>query len=374
MTNSLIRGDNIVVMQELLQNGFGGKIDCIYIDPPYNNGEDYTFYSDYISHELWIEMMRKTIMLLRKFINPNGGSLWISIDDAEMPYLRVLCDEIMGRSSFVSTIVWQQRNTRENRKAFSNNHEYILVYTLNLKSFKDKRNLLPPTKTMIESYTNPDNDPRGPWQSITCNAQDGHSVPNQFYWIQAPNGKRHYPPQGRCWIHKKDVMEKLISDGRIWFGKDGNGVPRKKKYLSEAQLGVVPESLWLADFAGTNMDAKKHLLDLGIYKKYIFDTPKPEKLIKRILEISTNKEDLVMDVFLGSGTTASTAHKMNRKYIGIENNAITFEHAVKRMECVIGGEPGGISKDVGWAGGGMYDVFIECDGTLKEMNPKRASA
>lgn len=360
---NIINGNNIEVMKALLPY-YLGKVDCIYIDPPYNNGEKYRFYPDDMHHESWIKMMTKTITILADFINPKNGSLWISIDDTEMPYLRIICDKIFGRNNFVSTFIWQQRNTRENRKVFSNNHEYILVYTKNQEGFKAKRNPLPPTEAMLNSYSNPDNDPRGPWQSVTCNVQDGHAVESQFYTLVAPNGKEHNPPQGRCWIHNQKDMNKLIADGRIWFGKDGNGVPRKKKYLKEANLVAVPETLWTSEFAGTNNDAKKHLKALDIYDKYLFDTPKPEKLIKRIIEIATDETELVMDVFLGSGTTTAVAHKLGRRYIGIENNLKTFQYACKRMQCVCNGfDKGGISEDVYWYGGGEFksDIFSMSD-------------
>lgn len=358
---NLINGDNIAVMKALLPK-YRGKVDCIYIDPPYNNGEKYKYYPDDMHHDTWVKMMKDTIRLLAEFINPENGSLWISIDDTEMAYLKVICDEILGRASFVSTFIWQQRNTRENRKVFSNNHEYILLYTKNQEGFKAKRHPLPPTDAMLKSYSNPDNDPRGPWQSVTCNVQDGHAVPSQFYELTAPNGKKHNPPKGRCWIHNETDMNKLIDEGRIWFGKDGNGVPRKKKYLKEANLVAVPETLWTSDFAGTNNDAKKHLKALDIYDKALFDTPKPEKLIKRIFEIATDEDDLVMDVFLGSGTTAAVAQKMDRRYIGIENNPDTFDYACKRMKCVCSGEDkGGISEDVLWCGGGQFKVDVDSD-------------
>lgn len=354
--NTVICGDNINVLTEL-QPLFCKKVDCIYIDPPYNNGETYFYYADNASHEAWISQMKATIVLLHEFLKPDG-SLWISIDDGEMHYLKVLCDEIFGRNCFVSTVIWQQRNTRENRKTFSNNHEYLLVYSPDPELFKKRRNLLPLNQDILNRYNNPDNDPRGPWQSITANVQAGHAVPSQFYEIVAPNGKRHNPPQGRCWVYNQERMEKEIADGNIWFGRDGNGVPRIKKFISESVKGIVPETLWLADFAGTNKEAKTHLQKLQVYNKDLFDTPKPEKLIYRILQIATNEGDLVLDCFLGSGTTASTAHKMHRQYLCIEENPTTCMCVNERMKKVIEGEKGGISKDVNWHGGGQYE-YIE---------------
>ena len=328
-----------------------------YIDPPYNNGENYNYYYDFSSHKGWLSSMEKSLKSMWPLLK-NDGSLWISIDDGEMHYLKVLCDKIFGRQSFVTTIIWQQRNTRENRKSFSNNHEYLLVYSPNPEGFKKHRNLLPMTGETLQRYNNPDNDPRGPWQSVSANVQDGHAVASQYYEIVAPNGKKHSPPPGRCWVYNQERMKKEIELNNIWFGNDGNGVPRIKKFISNSKCGLVPETLWLSSFAGTIKDAKSHLTKLKIFDKELFDTPKPEQLIRRILEISSNKNDIILDAFLGSGTTTSTAHKLGRNYIGIECSSVTCEYVIRRMEKVLLGEQGGISKDISWHGGGAFD-FIE---------------
>lgn len=354
--NAIIHGDNLRVLSEI-QPIYRNRVDCIYIDPPYNNGETYNYYIDNAAHEAWIEVMRSTLVLLKDLLK-DDGSIWISIDDGEMHYLKVLCDEVFGRNCFLTTIIWQQRNTRENRKAFSNNHEYLLVYSPNPELFKKRRNLLPLTKDIMARYSNPDNDPRGPWQSISANVQAGHAVPSQFYEIVAPNGRHHNPPQGRCWVYNQERMNNEIAAGNIWFGRDGNGVPRIKKFISDSVKGIVPETLWLSDFAGTNKDAKTHLQKLSVYNKDLFETPKPEKLIFRVLSISTNEDDLVLDCFLGSGTTAAVAHKMGRNYIGIEQNGLTCQYINARMEKVIEGEKGGASEILNWTGGGKFD-FIE---------------
>lgn len=353
--HTIVKGDNVSVLRDLVRK-HAKEVDCVYIDPPYNNGEMYSFYKDRTSHEEWLNYMREVISLIKKLLKDNG-SLWISIDDGEMHYLKVLCDEVFGRNCFITTIVWQQRNTRENRKIFSNNHEYILVYSPNPTKFKKRRNLLPVTDEIMDRYSNPDNDPRGPWQSITANVQAGHAVPSQFYEITAPNGKKHNPPQGRCWVYNKKRMDEEITAGNIWFGSDGNGVPRIKKFISESTIGVVPETLWLADYAGTNKDAKNHLQKLKVYNKDLFETPKPEKLIMRVLEIATNEGDIVLDCFLGSGTTAATAHKMGRDYLCIEKNDATIDYIEARIKRVIDGESGGISKEVQWHGGGECEYI-----------------
>lgn len=357
--HAVIHADNMAVLKAM-KDKFHKCVDCIYIDPPYNNGESYNYYIDNVSHEEWLESMETVLKLLWLILKDNG-SLWISIDDGEMHYLKVLCDKIFGRDKFITTIIWQQRNTRENRKIFSNNHEYLLVFSPNPALFKKKRNLLPITDEILSRYSNPDNDPRGLWQSITANVQAGHAVPSQFYEITAPNGKKHNPPQGRCWVYNQQRMEREIAEGNIWFGSDGNGVPRIKKFISNSVKGVVPETLWLPDFAGTNKDAKTHLQKLQVYNKDLFETPKPESLIAKILEIATSEGDLVLDCFLGSGTTVSTAHKMSRNYIGIEKNLETCLSIVARMDKVVTGEKGGISSAVKWNGGGTYD-YIEWNG------------
>lgn len=353
--NLIIQGDNQVVLSDLASQ-YSQKIRCIYIDPPYNNGEVYHYYSDNDKYEKWLENIKKTLTLLHPLLSIDG-SIWISIDDREMHYLKVVADKIFGRENFVSTIVWQHRNSRENRTIFSNNHEYILLYAKDIKHFKKSRNTIPMDKSLIESkYKNLDNDFRGVWQSVTANVQDGHAVPSQYYYITSQTGKKHYPPKGRCWIYNEDRMNKEIAANNIWFGLDGNGVPRVKKFLKDVNKGLTPETLWLGKDVGTTKSAKKHILNLFPDNK-AFETPKPEELISRILEIATNEGDLVLDCYLGSGSTISTAHKMSRKYIGVEIGDHILDLVVKRMKMVIGGEQGGISKAIKWKGGGGFDFY-----------------
>lgn len=353
-SNIIIHGDNVDVTNALLEE-YLGKVKCIYIDPPYNNGDNYNHYSDKLSNDDWLVGMEKILDNLKKLLS-DDGSIWISIDDNEVHYLKVLCDKVFGRNNFITTIIWQQRTTRENRKVFSNDHEYILVYAIDPIKFKEVRNLLPASEKMLARYKNPDNDPRGPWQSVTANVQAGHAVASQFYDIVAPNGKVHQPPNGRCWIYNKERMLEEIEKGNIWFGSDGNGVPRVKKFLSDSKKGVTPETLWLANEVGTNKSAKKHLLSM-FPNEIVFDTPKPEELIKRIFDIATNEGDLVLDAYLGSGTTVAVAHKMNRNYIGIECENQIFDYVYKRLQLVVDGEQGGISKLVNWRGGGDYTFY-----------------
>ena len=352
--NAIIQGDNRLAL-ELLKLRYKAKIRCAYIDPPYNNQEHYTHYTDHQDHETWLADVVACVKQIKPLLRPDG-SLWVSIDDRQVHYLKVALDQVFGRENFVSTIIWQQRTTRENRKVFSNNHEYILVYATDFRKFKDKRGLLDWDHAVLSRFKNPDNDPRGPWQSVSANVQAGHATKSQFYDVIAPNGQRHRPPKGRCWVYNEGRMKKEIADNNVWFGKDGNGVPRLKRFLRNARGGVTPHTLWPAEEVGTNDHAKKHLLELFPHQP-LFDTPKPEALIKRILCIASEPNDLVLDAYLGSGTTAAVAHKTGRRYIGIESGDHAATHCVDRVRAVISGEQGGISGSVGWSGGGAFKFY-----------------
>ena len=352
--NALIQGENLSVL-ELLLPQFEGSVRCCYIDPPYNNQERHYHYHDSLDHDKWLDEVTARVEILAKFLR-DDGSLWISIDDREVHYLKVACDAIFGRNNFVTTIVWEQRTTRENRKVFSNNHEYILVYAKDLRRFNATRNTLSLSSEVQARYKNPDNDPRGPWQSVSANVQAGHATPEQFYELISPSGKVHVPPPGRCWIYSLAKMQSEIAENNVWFGRDGSGVPRLKRFLSQVRVGLTPETLWKAHDVGTNDEAKKQLIKL-LPSADVFDTPKPEKLIYRILEIATSPGDLVLDAFLGSGTTAAVAHKSDRRYIGIEEGDHAVTHSAKRLSLVVEGEQSGISGEVDWKGGGGFDFF-----------------
>ena len=354
--NILVQGDNKAVLPEL-RSLFEDQIKCIYIDPPYNNGERYHYYDDKALHDSWLQEISGVLRMLRPLL-AEDGSIWISIDDREMAYLKIQADNIFGRANFVATIIWQQRKSRENRAVFSCNHEYILVYAKNLKQFKKARNRLPVDASFVsKKYKNPDNDPRGPWQSVSANVQAGHGVASQFYTILSPSGKSFVPPKGRCWIYNEERMKREIAEGNIWFGKAGKNAPRVKKFLADADIGLTPETIWPADEVGTSDDAKKQLKVLFPDEDHVFETPKPETLLKRIIEIASNKGDYVLDCFLGSGTTIATAHKMSRRYIGIEVGDQISRLVVKRMKSVIEGENTGISKSVHWKGGGAFSFY-----------------
>lgn len=349
--NMLIHGDNLLALKALEQE-YAGQVKCIYIDPPYNTGSAFEQYDDNLEHSQWLNLMRPRLEILWNLLS-DEGSIWISIDDDERDYLKVLCDEVFMRKSFVASIVWQKRTSPDMRAVISDGHDYVLVYAKNREKFKQVRNKLPLTGEQAESYKNPDNDPRGPWTSSDFTAQ-GYR-PNQMYEILTPSGAVVTPPKGRCWRHLEDVYKELLNEGRLWFGADGCGVPRKKTYLSDSE-GVAPWTWWGNKEVGHNQEAKKEVIAL-FGAENAFDTPKPERLIERIIHIATNPGDLVLDSFLGSGTTAAVAHKMGRRYIGIELGDHCYTHCKPRLDKVINGEQGGISKAVNWQGGGGYKFY-----------------
>lgn len=354
--NRLIFGDNLLALKALEQE-LAGKVKCIYIDPPYNTGSAFEHYDDGIEHSLWLSMMRDRLDLLRRLLDEDG-SIWISIDDNEAHYLKVICDELFGRSNFVATIIWEKRTSRENRRAFSFNHDYVLVYAKDKSKFEQRRNPLGLNQEVLSRYKNPDNDPRGPWQSVSANAQAGHATASQFYSLRLPSGRETRPPKGRCWLYTKERMDAAIADGRIWFGTHGDNAPRIKKFLSESpDTGLTPETIWPAVEVGTNDGAKKGLLEL-LPQASVFDNPKPEGLLERIIHIATNPGDLVLDSFAGSGTTGAVAHKMGRRWIMVELGEHIHTHIIPRMRKVVDGDDlGGITKAVDWKGGGGFRYF-----------------
>ena len=350
--NLLIHGDNLLALRALLAAGYGGKVKCIYIDPPYNTGSAFEHYDDMQEHSIWLGLMQQRIRILYELL-ADDGTLWISLDDEEQAYSRVLCDEIFGRQNFVANVIWQKKHTRSNdAKWFSDNHDFILVYAKNKATWRP--NLLPRSEDSLSNYTNPDNDPRGAWASGPCHVKTPN--PKDIYPIITPSGREVLPPNGTSWRFSQDKMAELIQDNRIYFGKEGTNIPRYKRFLTEVQDGFVPTTLWFREEVGDNQEAKKEVK--GINSKDVFSTPKPERLIERILTLASEEGDLVLDSFLGSGTTAAVAHKMGRRWIGIELGDHAYSHCATRLQRVIDGtDEGGISKAVGWQGGGGYRFF-----------------
>jgi adenine-specific DNA-methyltransferase len=353
--NMLIQGDNLEALKALLPF-YAGRVKCIYIDPPYNTRTAFSHFDDSLEHSTWLGLTLPRLELLRELLS-DDGSIWISIDDNEGHYLKVLADECFGRSSFIASNVWQKRYSRENREIIGDVHEYILVYAKQPEKFKLRRNRVPLDERQAKIYRNPDNpdetDPTKRWRGLPMTAQ-GYR-PNQMYTIVAPNGRKHIPPKGRCWSMIESEFLKLKKVDRIYWGKDGNAQPSVIRFLSEVD-GLVPWTWWPHEEVGHTDESKKECNAL-FGADVSFGTPKPERLIQRILQIATDRGDLVLDSFLGSGTTAAVAHKMGRQYIGIEMGEHAVTHCAPRLTKVVNGERGGISKSVEWEGGGGFRFF-----------------
>ncbi|RAN59601.1 type III restriction endonuclease subunit M [Dolosigranulum pigrum] len=352
--NLVIKGNNLLALHTLKER-YAGKVKLIYIDPPYNTGNDSFQYNDKFNHSTWLTFMKNRIEIAKKLLS-DDGSIWINIDDDESHYLKVLCDEIFNRENFVANIIWEKKHTRANdAKWFSDSHDHILVYAKN----KEYWNLikLPRTEKMNKAYTNPDNDPNGRWQSMPLHAKSGSfATSSEEFRYKFSNGVEWSPPSGTYSRFSKESLKKLDNENKIWFGIDGTNVPRYKKYLSELTGGTVPKTLWKHTEVGHNQDAKKEISNL--FESSKFDTPKPEKLLQQILYIGSNKGDIILDFFMGSATTQAVAHKMNRKYIGIEQMDYIEDVSVERLKKIIDGEQGGISEEVNWQGGGSF-VYAE---------------
>ena len=353
--NMLIQGDNLQALKSLLPF-YAGQVKCIYIDPPYNTGSAFEHYDDNLEHSQWLAMMWPRLELLRELL-AEDGSIWVSIDDREAHYLKVIMDEVFGRKNFLANVVWQNRYSRENRGVLGDAHEHIPVYLRDEDSFRKRANKIPLDEKQAKVYRNPDNpdenDPAKRWRGLPMTAQ-GYR-PNQMYEIVSPSGKTHMPPEGRCWSMIEGEFEKKKSAGRIYWGKNGDAAPSVIRFLSEVD-GIVPWTWWPHEDAGHTDESKKESIKI-FGADNSADTPKPERLIERIFQIATNPGDLVLDSFLGSGTTAAVAQKMNRRFIGIEMGDHAVTHCQPRLVKVVDGEQGGISKAQGWQGGGGFRFF-----------------
>jgi adenine-specific DNA-methyltransferase len=358
--NMLIHGDNLLALKALEQD-YAGKIKCIYIDPPYNTGNAFEHYDDGVEHSQWLNLMKPRLTLLRNLLS-NDGSIWISIDADESHYLKVLCDEVFGRNNFIDEVIWQRSYAPINlKKTLSRSHDTILVYA-RFFSPSFVLNKIPRRDKMREMYKNYDNDPRGDWKSD--NLSVGPPIEKNIYPITTPSGRVCYPPEGYSWRLSEDRLKEFIKDNRIWFGHDGSNVPSIKRFISEVKEGVTPMTLWTYQEVGHNQDAKKEAKAFN--STSVFNTPKPEKLVERIISLASNEGDLVLDSFLGSGTTAAVAHKMGRRYIGIELGDHAITHCYPRLKAVVDGEQGGISKSVNWKGGGGFRYYTLAPSLLKK--------
>lgn len=361
--NRLIFGDNLLALRAL-EAEFTGKIKCVFIDPPYNTGSAFTHYDDGLEHSIWLGLMRDRLEIIRRLLS-DDGSLWITIDDNECHYLKVLCDELFGRQNFVANVIWQKKfQAQSNSDGISASHDHLIVYSKERTSLK--LSLLPRSEASKAKYTNADKDSRGMWMSdnftvsLTSGqrgaqfARTGHS-PN-IYPITIPSGKKVLPPSGTCWRFSQERFAELLVDNRVWFGVNGTSAPRLKRFLHEVQDGVIANSLWLREDVGDNLEAKREIVALN--PKDVFATPKPERLLERVLTLATNAGDWVLDSFAGSGTTGAVAHKMGRKWIMVELGDHCHTHIIPRLQKVIdGSDQGGISKAMDWAGGGGFRYY-----------------
>lgn len=377
--NLIVQGDNLHALKALLPR-YAGQVKCIYIDPPYNTGNEGWVYNDNVNspeirkwlgevvgkegetldrHDRWLCMMYPRLVLLKKFLREDDGVIWISIDDAAVSLMRLLMDEIFGAGKFIACNVWQKRYSRENREAIGDVHEYLLVYAMSPTKFKETRNKIPIDEKQAKVYRNPNNDPKGRWRPIPMTAQAGHATPDQFYEITSPSGKKFKPSAGRCWGLAQATFEKLRADGRIYFGKTGNSQPNIIRYLSEVE-GVVPWTWWPHDEVGNTDEATKDLMSIFGGMSPFNTTPKPARLIQRVIQISSNPGDLVLDSFAGSGTTGHAILKQNaedggsRRFILVEmDERIAQTVTAERVRRVAAGYRSTKESAVGGLGGGF---------------------
>lgn len=351
--NMLIHGDNLLALKAL-ESKYAGQVKCIYIDPPYNTGAAFPQYNDHLEHSIWLSLMLPRLKILKTLLS-ESGSIWISIDDDEGHYLKVLCDEIFGRSNFVSTVVWEKKYTGANdAKWLSDNHDFILIYAKNKEIWRP--NLLSRTAEMNKAYKNPDNHPKGVWKATPLHAKSG-SVKGQSFSYTFKNGVVFTPPAGTFPRYSAESLKRMDENDEIWFGKDGKSIPARKTFLCDLRnQGIPARTLWRFDEVGHNHEAREEVKAFN--SEDVFATPKPERLIERILALGSNPGDLVLDSFLGSGTTAAVAHKMGRRYIGIEMGDHAYTHCKARLDMVVRGlDKGGITKKAGWHGGGGYRFY-----------------
>ncbi len=390
--NLIVQGDNLKALKALLPT-YAGRVKCIYIDPPYNTGNENWVYNDNVNspmlkewlgnvvdkedltrHDKWLCMMMPRLKLLRELLSEDGA-IFVSIDDHEQHTLRLLLDEIFGGDNFVANIMWQNRTSPDNRVVVGAGHEFVVSYAKNYDLFYDTLRKLEMSEEQISQFKNPDNDKLGPWVSSDFTAQGFR--PNQMYEIVTPAGVKYYPPNGRCWKNVEEVYQRLLKEGRMWFGNDGKGMPRRKTYLNERE-GSTPWTWWTNQEAGHNQEAKKEVISI-FGNATTFDTPKPVRLITRILQIATDKDSIVLDSFAGSGTTAQAVMELNRedggnrRFILVEQEDYANTITAERVRRVITGVSGAKSEALRRGTGGTFSYFtlgpaIEMESLLRGEN------
>ena len=391
--NLIVQGDNLHALKALLPR-YAGQVKCIYIDPPYNTGNEGWVYNDNVNspeirkwlgevvgkegetldrHDRWLSMMYPRLVLLKQFLREDGA-IFVSIDDNEVATLRLLMDEIFGNTRFVAQIAWQSRYSRSSDASISLSHNHIVIYSPNPDAWRSKRNRLPRSAAQEKQYKNPDNDPRGPWRAIPWDAPNIRE--NLSYPITTPKGTVRYPPKGRCWSRTEEQWNKIVENGMAYFGKSQDGVPSFKLFLKDAPL-IVPNSWWTHEEAGHTDEAKKELHEI-FFGDAGFSTPKPTRLLQRILQIATDKDSLILDSFAGSGTTGHAVLKQNaedggnRRFILVEiDESIACTVTAERVRRVAQGHTNTKNQAVEGLGGGFQfyrlsaEPLFDADGQIR---------
>jgi adenine-specific DNA-methyltransferase len=369
--NLLIRGDALNALRSLARlpefaAEYLGKVKLAYLDPPFNTQQSFLQYDDALEHSVWLTMMRDRLVQIRELLAPTG-SVWIHCDDTEQHRLRSVMDEVFGAQNFISTVIWQKIHARNNSaQHFSSDHDYIHVFATNRDEFALNR--IDRTELSDKEFWNPDADARGLWRRSDLTAS--HAYSEGKYDVIGPNGAVFVPRDGRWWSVSRDTFESLLQENRLWWGREGNTFPFRKRFKSEL-VGLVPTTIWLHDEVGDNREAKQELTRL-FGRTAIFATPKPERLLRKIVHIGSNPGDIVLDCFAGSGTTAAAAHKMGRRWVAVEREPETIATFTQRRlhKVIAGDDPGGVTEMTDWTGGGGFRVLdvapsmFEADGGL----------
>jgi adenine-specific DNA-methyltransferase len=369
--NLLIRGDALNALNSLtklpeLAREHLGKVKLAYLDPPFNTQQSFMHYDDALEHSVWLTMIRDRLLQISDLL-AHDGSVWVHLDDSEVHRARCVLEEIFGPQNFVASVIWQKIHARNNSaQHFSSDHDYILVFAKDRSAFQINRTAR--TELSDKEFWNPDDDPRGPWRRSDLTAS--HAYSQGKYKVVGPNGEVFVPRDGRWWSVSRETFDELAEDRRLWWGREGQTFPFRKRFQSEL-LGLVPTTIWLHEEVGNNREAKGEITRL-FGREAIFATPKPERLLRKIIGIASNPGDTVLDCFVGSGTTAAVAHKMRRRWIAVEREAATIDNfALPRLRKVVHGEDaGGVTDIIGWTGGGGFRVLdvapsmFEADGGL----------